>query len=41
MLHGNELVALLSSIHEGHMQADFELLRDHTIPFDLSTQTFI
>ena len=35
MLHGDELVALLPSVHEGHVQADFELLRDHTIlPLD-------
>src|SRR5262249_22096529 len=32
MLHGDEFVALLPGIHEGHVQADFELLRDHTIP---------
>ncbi len=33
MLHGDELVALLARVHESHMQADFELLRDHTDPY--------
>ena len=34
VLHGDELVALLPCIHESHVQADFELLRDHNDPLD-------
>ena len=29
VLHGDELVALLPRVHEGHVQADFEFLGDH------------
>jgi hypothetical protein len=29
VLHGDELVALLPRLHEGHVQADFELLSNH------------
>jgi hypothetical protein len=31
MLHGDELVALLPCLDESHVQADFKLLRDHSI----------
>jgi hypothetical protein len=31
MLHGDELVALLPCLDEGHVQADFKFLRDHSI----------
>jgi len=29
VLHGDELVALLAGLHEGHVQADFQFLGDH------------
>src|SRR6185369_10324150 len=38
MLHGDELVALLPSVHECHVQADFKLLRDHYNSFASSPE---
>jgi hypothetical protein len=29
VLHGNELVALLTCLDKGHVQADFQFLSDH------------
>jgi hypothetical protein len=35
MLHGDEFVALLTRLHERHMQANFQFLGNHVISFAL------
>jgi hypothetical protein len=32
MLNRDEFVALLTGLHKGHMQTDFQFLGDHVIP---------
>ena len=34
MLHGNELVTLLTRLNEGHVQTDFQFLGNHVISFN-------
>jgi hypothetical protein len=38
VLHGDELMALLASLHEGHVQADFQFLGNHEISFCLAVK---
>jgi hypothetical protein len=40
MLHGDELVALLPGLDEGHVQADFQFLGNHVISFCLAVNKF-
>src|SRR5450759_3678106 len=40
MLHSNKLVALLPRIDKRHVQADFQLLRNHKIILNLFNTTY-
>ena len=40
MFHGDELVALLPGLYEGHVQADFQFLGNHVISFCLAVNKF-
>ena len=41
MLDGNELVTLLPRFDKCHVQADFEFLGDHVLPFDFVRETLL
>jgi hypothetical protein len=40
VLHGDELVALLTRFHEGHVEADFQFLGNHDYSFCLSFKLY-